>query len=125
MKNKKVKNLLNFIILIGVLYFPSIIFAQTPQGGCAPNGGKLCNPLSSIDNLPAFIQKFLEGIIKIGIPVVALAIVYSGFLFVSARGKPEELTKAKNALLYTVVGTAILFGSWAIAKLISETVLAL
>ena len=57
--------------------------------------------------------------------MVALAIIYCGFLFVSARGNTEKLTKAKEALLYTVIGAAILLGSWAIAIMISETVLSL
>ncbi|MEX2052539.1 MAG: hypothetical protein WD991_02510 [Candidatus Paceibacterota bacterium] len=87
--------------------------------------GKICNPLSGSTTVDGFIKKFLEGAIKIGIPIIALAIIYSGFLFVAARGNPESLTKAKDTLLYTLIGAAILIGSWAIAKLISETVLAL
>ena len=47
----------------------------------------LNNPLSDkTDNIPAFIQTFLEGVLKVGIPIIALAIIYSGFLFVEARG---------------------------------------
>lgn len=85
-------------------------------------GGKIINPIK-VNSLNGFIQKILEGVIKIGIPVVALAVVYSGFLFVKAQGNSEEIGKAKDALLYTVIGAAILFGSWAIAQLISETVI--
>ena len=57
--------------------------------------------------------------------MVALAIIYSGFLFVAARGNSEKLTKAKDTLLYTIIGAAILLGAWAIATMISSTVLAL
>ncbi|KKQ03101.1 MAG: hypothetical protein US18_C0017G0016 [Parcubacteria group bacterium GW2011_GWB1_36_5] len=87
----------------------------------------LNNPLgpNGIDSVPKFIQVLLEGVLRIGIPIVALAIIYCGFLFVSARGNSEKLGKAKDALLYTLIGAAILLGSWAIAQLISETVLAL
>jgi len=63
--------------------------------------------------------------LTLGIPIVALAIVYSGFLFVFARGNTEKLTSAKKTLMYTLIGAAILLGSWAIAKLISTTVNAL
>ena len=87
----------------------------------------LNNPLgpNGIDSVPKFIQVLLEGVLRIGIPIVALAIIYCGFLFVSARGNSEKLGKAKDALLYTLIGAAILIGSWAIAQLISDTVLAL
>ncbi|KKR61052.1 hypothetical protein A2643_02810 [Candidatus Nomurabacteria bacterium RIFCSPHIGHO2_01_FULL_39_220] len=86
----------------------------------------LNNPLSDkTDNIPAFIQTFLEGVLKVGIPIIALAIIYSGFLFVEARGNSEKLGKAKDALLYTLIGAAILLGSWSIATLIDSTVRAL
>ena len=91
-----------------------------PDGSSA--AGRICNPVPSITNVPGLIQTILTGVLKVGIPVVALAIIYCGFLFVKARGNPEELGKAKDALLYTIIGAAILLGSWAIAQMISATV---
>ncbi len=83
----------------------------------------ITNPLgNNINSIPSFVQTLLEGILQIGIPIVALAIIYSGFLFVFARGNSEKLSKAKDALLYTLIGAAILLGSWAIAQMISATV---
>ena len=103
-------------IILGVLLFlaPAVSFAQ----------GKIENPLgaSGPTSIPAFIQILLTGALKVGIPIVALAVIYCGFLFVAARGNSEKLTKAKDALLYTLIGAAILLGSWAIASLISATV---
>ena len=92
-------------------------------GGCDP-AKQICNPIKE-NTVQGFIRTVLEGVLKIGIPIVALAVIYCGFLFVAARGNSEKLTKAKDALLYTLIGAAILLGSWAIAKLISDTVLAL
>jgi len=87
--------------------------------------GTICNPVPNITSIRGLIQTLLTGVLQIGIPVVALAIVYCGFLFVKARGKPEELNKAKDALLYTIIGAAILLASWSIAQMISSTVLTL
>ncbi len=106
------------------IILPLVSFADTPNTPCTADSGKICNPIT-INNLPDFVKTILEGVIKIGIPVIALALIYTGFLFVAARGNAEKLTKAKSALLYTVIGAAVLLGSWAIAILISETVLAL
>jgi len=83
------------------------------------------NPIPNITSIPSLIQVILTAAIKVGTPVVALAIIYCGFLFVSARGNSEKLTKAREALLYTLIGAAILLGSWAIAQMISNTVFAL
>ena len=79
-----------------------------------------CNYILGLFN--DFIKKILEAVLKIGIPLVALAIIYSGFLFVFARGNSEKLKTAKNALLYSVIGAVILLGAWALAKVIADTV---
>ncbi len=116
------KNWCRFALLFYAFVVPiSVLYADV-----STSQGKIVNPLGpGNDNITSFIKTFLDGVITIGIPVVALAVIYCGFLFVQARGKPDEITKAKDALLYTLIGAAILLGSWAIAQLISDTVLAL
>lgn len=95
---------------------------QGNSGDVDPEKGRIHNPLGDTTDIPELIQKALQGALKIGVPIVALAIIYSGFLFVFAMGNPEKLKKAKDALLYTLIGAAILLGSWAIATLIVTTV---
>ncbi len=111
------------LFIVALLLTPNII-VQADGVTCE---GKICNPLASkgINDLSGFIKIILEGALKLGIPVIALAIIYSGFLFVSARGNSEKLGEAKNSLMYTLIGAALLLGAWAIAKIISETVLGL
>ena len=132
MKNYLKKNLHKIILAMFVFIWPVVSFAQngtnppSPGNGTNPpvGGITIANPLSS-KTLIELIQKILEGVIKIGMPIVVLAIIYCGFLFVSAQGNPEKLGEAKRALLYTLIGAAILLGSWAIALLITSTVKAL
>jgi hypothetical protein len=122
--NKLMKNtwsgVLARIFSLAVLVLPALAFAADPN--CRPEEGMICNPIPGIGSIPEFIKMVLEGAIKIGIPLIALAIIYAGFLFVFARGNSEKLGKAKDALLYSIIGGAILLGSWAIAQFISNTV---
>ena len=133
----------SFVIaaLLIIVFLPVFVFAQNSGGNPPDTSGSGGNPPAgenqtttevttiknpiNVDTIDGLIKKILEGVIKIGIPIVALAIIYSGFLFVSAQGKSEKLEEAKRALMYSVIGAAILLGSWAIAQIISETVLAL
>lgn len=115
------RNLAAAICLLFLVALPLISFADTIT--CDPSK-KICNPIST-STVQDFIKILLEGVLKIGIPIVALAVVYCGFLFVQARGNSEELTKAKDALLYTLIGAAILLGSWSIAIMITDTVTSL
>jgi hypothetical protein len=84
----------------------------------------LKNPLK-VTSITDFIKALLDTVIKIAIPIIALAIIYSGFLFVSARGNGEKLETAKRTFIYTLAGAAILLGAWALATIVSDTVSAI
>lgn len=131
---KKIKNLIPVLLIAFVLCLPILSLAADSNGDLSnknstTNNNKITttivNPLASkgIDNINTLVKTVLEGVIRIGIPIIALAIIYSGFLFVAARGNSEKLGKAKDSLIYTLIGAAILLGAWTIAQLISETVL--
>jgi|GEM_PF-923533 len=80
------------------------------------------NPLGDGSSLPAFVQSLLGIIIRAGIPIVVLALVYTGFRFVLARGNPEKISEAKHLLLYTVIGSAVVLGAWTIATILTNTI---
>ena len=54
------------------------------------------------------------------LPFLGLAIVYSGFLIVSARGNEEKLKSAKKIFYWTLVGTALVIASATIADIFVE-----
>src|SRR3989338_11149572 len=79
------------------------------------------NPLSA-DTLFCFLKDILDVFLTIGIIIAVLFMVYAGFLFVTARGKDQQLTEAKKAFLGAVIGTAIIMGVWVLAKAIVGTI---
>ena len=102
-----------------VLFILPLIFSSA-----AGINGAIDNPLGKTgpQDIPSFIKKILEIVVTIGTPIVTLAIIYTGFLFVKAQGKPEEITKAKQTLLYSIIGAALILGSFVIATAIKGTV---
>lgn len=73
--------------------------------------------------LTSFIGDILDKIVlPIGAVVVVIFIIYSGFLFVVAQGNESKLEKAKTTLLWTIIGAAVLLGSWAIAQVVQSTI---
>ncbi|MBI4120989.1 MAG: hypothetical protein HY457_01915 [Parcubacteria group bacterium] len=84
---------------------------------------RLENPLrSDISTLPQLVEAILEIVVLIGTPVAALFIIYSGFLFVTARGDETRLKTAKKAFYGAVIGTALLLGAWVLAQAIGATI---
>lgn len=84
---------------------------------------KLRNPTPGAGyTLKDFILLLIDIIQAVGIPVLVVAIVYVGYLFVTAGENEAQITKAKTAIVWTLVGVAIILGATVIANFISGTV---
>jgi hypothetical protein len=81
----------------------------------------LKNPIAA-ESFEALVTAILEVVVAIGTPIAILAIIYSGFLFVKAQGKPEALKTAREALIWTIVGVAVLLGARLLATVIQGTI---
>lgn len=92
------------------LFTPSLLFAA-----------QFKNPLK-FNTLQEFLVGFLNAIILISIPFIVLAVVYSGFLFVSSQGNETKLVRAKNMLLYTLIGASLILGAKVLAVAIQATI---
>lgn len=119
----------SFVIVFAVMLVAPVVFVNAELGtgdglGTGANiTTKIENPLGNkITDIPSFIKAIIKIVVYVGIPIVALAIIYTGFLFVQAQGNPEKLTKAKNSLMYTLIGAALLLGAFVIAEAIGKTV---
>ncbi len=83
----------------------------------------LQSPLKNIGGIDQLVKVIIDSIVMpLGMSVAVVFIIYSGFLYVKAQGKPEEIKKAHKALTWTIVGTAVLLGAWVIAQLIGGTI---
>ena len=78
---------------------------------------ELTNPIKAA-SFGAFVTAITDIIIQIGIPLAAVFIIWSGFLFVTARGDEKKLTAAKTTLVWTLIGTAIIVGAKVLATAI-------
>ena len=100
--------------------------------GVVSPGVPLLNPLKGVDCsagngncLMAFLNNILEFIINIGVVVVVLMVIYSGFKFVMAQGNESKITEARTMLFWTLIGALVLLGAKAISLGILSTVQAL
>ncbi len=98
---------------------------QSP-GGTAPmsNSGSLTNPLQS-QTIREFILKIIDVILVFAIPIIVLYIMYAGFKFVTAGGDSGQISEAKKALMYAIIGGVIALGAKVIIEVIQGTVSAL
>lgn len=78
-------------------------------------------PLAGVTTLDQLVEKLINIAFQITLPIAALAIMYSGFQFITAQGDKGKVTAAKDNFYNTCIGVAILLGSVAIISIIRET----
>lgn len=114
------KDLFKFF-LIPPLIAPVLVFAQ------ACGAGKYCNPITygSITSIPQLLLALVDLVFLIGVPIIVIFIIYSGFLFVTAGDNESQVAKARFVFMWTLLGALVLLGAKAIAAAIEATVLTL
>ncbi len=79
-----------------------------------PSGGsnldikiRYVNPLQA-QTVEDFIAKVIDSAVLLLTPIIVIMLIWTGFLFITARGNPESLATAKKALLYVIIGATII-----------------
>lgn len=116
--SKLVKQILILICLITVLILPYFVFAQKTTaplgklGEVAVSGG-----FQKIDTRMAvsgMIGQIITAVLSLLGVIFLILTIYGGFLWMTAGGQEEQVTKAKNILTRAVIGLIIVIAAYAI-----------
>jgi len=72
------------------------------------------NPLRA-GSFACLIEDITGIILAIGLPLAAVMIIYSGFLFATSRGNEKKLEDAKKSFYWAIIGAAVIIGARVIA----------
>ncbi len=95
------------------------------QGASGNVDVKIPNPLDPAigSDLISVIKALLNNVVM---PIAAVAVViwiiWAGFTFLTAQGKPAEIEKAKQRLLWSLIGAGILLGAAGISAVVQSTI---
>jgi len=99
-------SLISLITIMVVVLLPVVVKAQgTPPSPTI--GVTIPNPLGT-ESFIDLINRVIDFLLKVAVPLAALVILYAGFLFLTAGGNEERVKSAKRAFLWAVVGIIIL-----------------
>ncbi len=94
---------------------------ESPSGGGSVT---IKNPLKATSITDLFMD-LIEVVLVFATPLIVFFIIYAGFLYVTARGNPEQISQANKALLYSVIGGILILGAFVILRVIEGTVKAI
>jgi len=98
--------------------------SSSPSGSPTSSSGKFFefpNPLK-IETVGQLIQAIIKWLFVISIPLAVIMILYAGFILVTSAGNPASATKAKQIILYTLIGFVIILLANSIPYLINELI---
>lgn len=97
-------------VLALAISFTSAVFAQAPTTPIVPPGfgaNSMTGNITNTDTLVGVIMGLVNWVAWfVGLLAVLMGL-YAGILFITAGGNAETLTKARNILLYAIVGIAV------------------
>ena len=102
------------VFVFAFLTFP--FFAQALQ---------ITNPIppeANVNSITDLIRIILDAVTLVAIPIIVLAFVYSGFLFIKAQGSGNELKEARGYFMNVVIGAAIILSANVIFKVVEATI---
>lgn len=93
----------------------------TTGGGAPRNAGPAVNfpNFSGLNSIQDLFARIIAFIMPLAMLFAGVMIIWSGFLFVTAQGEPAKITKARQNLVWTITGVAIILASSAIVDYIS------
>lgn len=114
------KKIIIGVILFVLLVIPLATSAQTiwdiifGGGGTEPEGP----PAMTGNDLITALQRLVNWLFTILLIVAVIFIIISGYNFVTAQGDPEKIHKARNFVLYALVGVAVAVASVGLVALV-------
>lgn len=107
--------------VLAILFVPSIVFGGSVSipSQIVPNCGVNCGWLE----LVGLAKNILDFMIYLSVPIAAIAFMYAGWLYLSARGNTGQISKAHGIFLNVVIGLIIVLVAWGVVDLIIDSLL--
>jgi len=118
---KKTQTLLAAFILIAVSAFALIPVSPVGAVGalddvCSTNPGESAVCANKDDTSDSFVANLVNTLLYIVGAVSVLAIIIGGIFYAISGGSSSNVTKAKNTIIYAVIGLVVSFLAYAIVN---------
>ncbi|MEZ4195294.1 MAG: hypothetical protein R3B53_02780 [Candidatus Paceibacterota bacterium] len=128
MKKRQIFNWLvssRLYLYLGGCFLVENLFTMSALAQTVPNDRSTSIPIKNplkIDSIEGLLEAILAIVMVLAVPIIVFFIIYSGFLYVTARGNAEQVKQATTALTYAVIGGVIILGAVAIATIVKNLV---
>jgi len=104
------KKILLTAVLISLLIVPAVNVLAQQQ-----------SPPANLDVM-TLLDRIVDWLFTILLVIAAIAIIIAAYYFVTAAGNPETVSKARNFVLYALIGVAVAVASRGLVALVRTIV---
>lgn len=120
---RKIKNIL---LILGVLMGLGMTFVPISVGAidvfkdCTGGANDTAVCASKDDNISGFLTILVNSLLFILGAISVIVIIYAGINYSMSSGDPALITKAKNTIIYTVIGLVVAILAYAIVNFVLQ-----
>lgn len=109
------------ILSIGILIVTPVFAEIIPIPSDSQSTGlNISNPLGGTSDISTLASNIIKFLIILAIPITAILVVYAGYLYIVSAGNEEKVKIAQKALIWAIVGFAVVLIASSIPAIIQE-----
>ncbi|MFZ4648071.1 MAG: pilin [Patescibacteria group bacterium] len=89
---------------------------------CSPNSSTLCNPLGQNTTVYSLVGRIISVILGLVGSIALVMFIYGGLLWMTSAGAADRVKKGREAILWSVIGMAVIFASYGLTKFLIENI---
>lgn len=90
--------------------------------GALKAGAKKLNPLGIKGGPSGLLSKVIDALLAFIGSIALVLYIYAGFMWMSAAGNVDKVTKAKNVLVWTTLGAVAMGASYMMVKIVLDRI---
>ena len=102
------------LTLAGMLLYPSVVLAQNTEICKGATGQDTC----AGTGLPAYFKDIANALIFVAGSIAVIVIIIGGLNYITSTGDAARIAKAKNTIIYAVVGVVVAILAYAIVNFV-------
>lgn len=105
------------------LFLFRLLAALPIETGPLPKSGLTCDPSGQCNPRGDLVIDIFNVIFGLLAGIAFISVVYGGFKYVISQGEPDKIGKAKDIIMYSLIGLVIAFSAFGIVNVFIKAII--
>ncbi len=100
------------------LFFLTLFFCFSVGLSVQATTVNLDNPLGASTTVQTLVGRVIDAVLGVVGSLALVMFIYGGFIWMTASGNEQSVTKGKNIIMWAALGLVVIFSSYALVKFV-------